>query len=162
MLQKHPLSLLENEGILLEIAKKSVHEDGYCYKGQTQSKILNPSSREASHHNQNVRRLMLKNAYAKSRSSIKRYLVSTGTFKSKSRDLSRQFQIAISKCDEVASEMSELKYQQWELETELAGLQLKCKKYHSRKNATRQCDDDDTTQSRSEDPILLPSLPTCM
>ena len=58
-------------------------------------------------------------------------------------------------CDEVASEISERKSQRRELETELAGLQLKCKKaaqYQSRKkNATRQCDDgDDTTQSRSK------------
>ena len=62
-------------------------------------------------------------------------------------------------CDEVASEISELKSKRRGLETELAGLQLKCKKaaqYQSRKkNATRQCDDgDNTTQSRSEDPNL--------
>ena len=39
--------LLENKGTLLEMAKKRVHEDGYCYKkGQTRSKILNPSSHE--------------------------------------------------------------------------------------------------------------------
>ena len=43
----NPSLLLENKGTLLEMAKKRVHEDGYCYKkGQTRSKILNLSSHE--------------------------------------------------------------------------------------------------------------------
>ena len=36
--------LLETKG---EMAKKKVHEDGYCYKkGQTRSKVLNPTTLE--------------------------------------------------------------------------------------------------------------------
>lgn len=47
MSYNNPSSLLENKGTLLEMAKKKVHEEGYCYKkGQTRSKTLNPSSLE--------------------------------------------------------------------------------------------------------------------
>ena len=43
----NPSLLLESKGTLLEMAKKKIHEDGYCYKkGQTRSKVLNPSTLE--------------------------------------------------------------------------------------------------------------------
>ena len=147
--------------------KKKVHEDGYCYKkGQTRSKILNPSSLEDGEPPQQKRQKI--NTQERQHrikelneeiSGIKRHI----EIKEQRLDQassSRNFKV----CDEVASEISELKVRRRELDAELAGLQLKSKKaaqYQKRKkNSAQQESDGDTAQS--EDPNLSPGLPTCM
>ena len=166
MCLSNPSLLLENKGTLLEMARKKVHEEGYCYKkGQTRSKVLNPSSLEEGEPPQPKRQKI--STYERQRrikelseeiSGLNRH-IRIKEQRLEQANASRNFKV----CDEVASEIAVLKSQQRELNTELAGLQQKSKKaaqYQTRKKnvALQQENGDNTTQSG--DPNLLPSLPT--
>ena len=167
----NPSLLLESKGILLELAKKKVHEDGYCYrKDQTRSKVLNPSTLEDEPPPPKRKKI---NAYECQRrikeldddelSGLNRH-IRIKEQRLEQATASRNFKV----CDELASEISELKSQWWELSTELAGFQLKSKKavqyQNIKKNAAQQHDEhsdsDNTTQP--DDSNLSPSLPTRM
>ena len=160
----NPSLLFENKGALLEMARKKVHEDGYCYKkGQTRSKALNPSLLEEGDQQQPQPKRQKINAYERQRrikelndeiSGLNRH-IQIKEQRLEQATASRNFKA----CDEVASEISELKSQRRELNTELAGLQQKSKKASQyqckKKNATAG---DSTTQSG--EPNLSPGLPT--
>ena len=153
--------------MLLEMARKKVHESGYCYKkGQTRSKVLNPSSLEVDKPPQPKRQKIEALERQRRIEELKEQI----------SDLNRRIQIKEQRleqatasrnfkmCDEVATEISELKSQRQELNTELAGLQQKSRKaaeYRNRKKSAAleyECSDDNTTQSG--EPNLSHSLPT--
>ena len=165
----NPSLLLESKGTHpSRNGKEKIHEDGYCYKkSQTRSKVLNPSTLEDEPPQPKHKKI---NAYERQRrikelndelSGLNRH-VRIKEQRLEQATASRNFKV----CDELASEISELKSQWQELSTKLAGFQLKSKaaQYQSRKNAAQQHDEhsdsDDTTQS--DDPNLSPSLPTRM
>ena len=141
---KNPSLMLESKGVLLEMARKAVHESGYCYKkGQTRSKVLNHSQAEGDDLPQSKRQKI--NAYERQR-RIEECREEISDFKRRIQIKERRLQQATSShnfkmCDDLATEISELKSQQRVVNIELAGLQQKAKKaveYQNRKKNTRQ------------------------
>lgn len=163
----NPALLLESKGTLLEMAKKKVHEEGYCYKkGQTRSKVLNPTTPEGEPPQPKRQKI---NACERQRrikelndeiSGLNRH-IRIKEQRLEQATASRNFKV----CDELASEISELKSKRRELNTELAGFQRKSKKaaqyIRRKKNADKQHDEHSDSDG-SEDPNLSLSLPTRM
>ena len=143
------------------MARKRVHDSGYCYKkGQTRSKVLDPTSYEVGEQPEPKRQKI--NAYERQcrinelmeelnrRIKIKEQRLEQAT-------ASRNFKM----CDEVATEISELTSRRRELNTKLARLQQKSKKaaeYQHRKNASLEVCSDNT--GPAGEPNLSHSLPT--
>ena len=146
------------------MARKRVHDSGYCYKkGQTRSKILDPTSCEVGEQPEPTRQKI--NAHERQRrinELMEEISELNRCIKIKEQRLeqvtaSRNFKM----CDEVATEISELTSRQRELNTELARLQQKSKKaaeYQHRKNASLEVCSDNA--GPAGEPNLSHSLPT--
>lgn len=106
---------LENKGTLLEMARNKVCEDGYCYKkGQTRSKVLNPSSLEEGEPPQPKHQKI--NTY-EHQCQIKELSEKISGLNRHIRIKEQRLEQAnashtIKVCDEVASEIAVLKFQQ--------------------------------------------------
>ena len=138
--QGNPALLLGKKGDLLELARAKVHEDGYSYKkGHSRSKKYKhiegdePAVKRvkinAAERQRRIAELSEEISELSKRIAFKDRRIEEAT-------MNRNFRV----CDDLASEVSELKAHRRELNAELAGFQQKAKKatYYSKSRKKQQ------------------------
>lgn len=152
----NPSLLLEKKGDLLDMARKKVHEDSYCYKkGRTRSKKLEPSLCEegepqpkrqkitACERQRRIKELTEEISGLNCHVEIKEQRIDQA-------NNSRNYRM----CDELAGEVSDLKSKRHQLNAELADLQHRTKKAtQCQKRKSRQEDVDEQGDSSDQETL---------
>ena len=148
--QGNPTLLLGKKGDLLELARAKVHEDGYNYKkGHSRSKkhqsmvegsepAVKRAKVNAEERQRRLAELTEEISELSKRITFKERRIEEAT-------LSHSFRV----CDDLASEVSELKARRRELTAELAKFQQNAKKatYYARRKQTHQTEDADVNDA---------------
>ena len=158
--QGNPALLLGKKGDILELARAKVHQDGYNYKkGRSRSKKHQPMAGDepavkrvivnAEQRQHRIAELTEEISELNKRITFKERRIEEAT-------LSRNYRA----CDDLASEVSELKAQRRELNAELAIFQQKAKKatYYTKRKQTPHTsteDADDGDKSDAEEVLLV-------
>lgn len=137
---------MTNRGLLLEQARKKVNDSGYLYKkGKSRSKLLNTDDEALTPKRRKINQEYRLQRIAELQDKIKD-LDERIEFKRKRRDAASNMR-SYKECDELTEQMSNLKNEKRQLDTELSALTKKQKKsiwYKRRK-------DDVTDSSQSSD-----------